>query len=150
MQSALPNAKSPRTLAANQWTHRYRTIPQLVIFYSAVTETMQWYHQEMGESAAVVLHALRNSCRTQDRYHRWLGHIILQQRLRFRHPDIPLVAPGIHDHRLSPAAPHAHCQNKSTCSASPKPDDDDSLWGWVTMNNGQCASTPRPPPLPTL
>ena len=34
--------------------------------------------------------------------------MILPQRLRFRHPAAPLVAPDVHDHRHSLAAPCAH------------------------------------------
>lgn len=43
----------------------------------------------------------------QDRRHwRWLGPIILLQRLR--HHDMPLVAPDVRDHRRSPTAQRAH------------------------------------------
>jgi hypothetical protein len=62
-----------------------------------------------GRPATAVPCALRDSRRAQGRRHWWrLGRIILLQRLRLRHHDMPLVAPNVHDHRRAPTAQRAH------------------------------------------
>ena len=64
---------------------------------------------DAGRPATAVPRALHDPRRMQDHHHRpWRGSIILQQCLRLRHPNVPLVAHDVHNHRRSAAAPHAH------------------------------------------
>ena len=54
--------------------------------------------RDAGRATAAVPRALCDSGRTQDRHHRRRrGRVLLQQRLCLRYPDVPLVAPDVHD-----------------------------------------------------